>query len=290
MSKWKVKNTIVIILLFLIIISGICIMLYPTISHTINSLHQSRSISTYSEKVDEMGSEAYKAILRQARDYNQYLMDHSTLCQMTAQEKEMYRQCLNVDESGMMGFIEIPAIHVSLPIYHGTDDRVLQTAIGHLEGTSLPVGGESTHCVLSGHCGLLKAKLFTDLNQLKVGDGFFLRILNENMYYQVDQIQITEPTEKEPLQIVHGQDYCTLVTCTPYGINTHRLLVRGRRIMGDEQELQEKMEAEEKEQKRFKVFQDWMQRKGGKKVILLLILTILALFILRELTVLFANI
>lgn len=149
---------------------------------------------------------------------------------LSEEEKAEYESMLNVDSNGIMGYVEIPKINCSLPIYHGTTASVLQTAIGHLEWTSLPVGGESTHCVLSGHRGLPSAKLFTNLDKLNEGDIFMLRVMDEVLTYEVDQILIVEPQQVEALRIVEGQDYCTLVTCTPYGINTHRLLVRGHRI------------------------------------------------------------
>ena len=137
---------------------------------------------------------------------------------------------LDISDNGIMGYIEIPSIKCSLPIYHGVDEAVLQIAVGHIEWTSLPVGGESTHCVLSGHRGLPSAKLFTNLDQLVVGDIFIMRVLDETLTYEVDQIRIVEPQDVEALKIVPGEDLCTLVTCTPYGVNTHRLLVRGHRV------------------------------------------------------------
>lgn len=149
---------------------------------------------------------------------------------MTKEERKEYESLLNVSENGIIGYIEIPVINCSLPIYHGTDETVLQIAVGHIEGSSLPVGGLGTHCVLSGHRGLPSAKLFTNLDKLSEKDTFYIRVLNETLTYEVDQIRIVEPHEVEALEIEPGKDYCTLVTCTPYGINTHRLLVRGHRI------------------------------------------------------------
>lgn len=210
-------------------------MLYPTMSDYVNSLHQSKAISIYTEKVDVMDTEQYEALLEEAREYNKTLSQSEQSYTLTDEQEAEYSKLLNVDEDGVMGYIEIPSIKVSLPIYHGTSDVVLQRAIGHLEWTSLPVGGESTHCVLSGHRGLPSAKLFTNLDKLVIGDTFTLRTLNEVLTYEVDQILVVEPDDTEALKIVSGEDYCTLVTCTPYGINTHRLLVRGHRITSEEE-------------------------------------------------------
>lgn len=184
----------------------------------------------YNETASKLDTAKTQAILDAASQYNARLAQTGMKWQMSAADEKEYESLLNADGSGIMGYINIPKIDVELPIYHGTDDAVLQTSIGHLSGTSLPVGGPSTHCVLSGHRGLPSAKLFTDLDQMKEGDTFTLTILNETLTYQVDQIRIVEPTDLSDLQIVDGQDLCTLVTCTPYGINTHRLLVRGHRI------------------------------------------------------------
>ncbi len=218
------------ILLILIFFAGLALLIYPTLSDYVNSLHQSKAISAYAESVENMDAEKYEAILAEAKQYNTALAQSPQSYERTEEEQEQYSQLLNVDGNGVMGYIEIPSIEVSLPIYHGTSDSVLNSAIGHLDWTSLPIGGESTHCVLSGHRGLPSAKLFTNLDKLVVGDTFLLRALDEVLTYEVDQILIVEPSEIEALQIVPGEDYCTLVTCTPYGINTHRLLVRGHRI------------------------------------------------------------
>lgn len=223
----KHLSTILLIIIFLI---GLSLLLYPTVSEYWNSFHQSRAISGYSEQVAEMDQETYDRLWSEARAYNQSLSGKSMNFTLNEQETKEYESLLNVTGNGMMGYIEIPSIKCSLPIFHGTDDLVLQTSIGHIPGTSLPVGGESTHSVLSGHRGLPSARLFTDLDKLSEGDVFMIRILDETLTYEVDQILIVEPDETEALQIEEGKDYCTLVTCTPYGINTHRLLVRGHRI------------------------------------------------------------
>lgn len=229
------KKHITTILLALIFLAGVALILYPTISDYLNSMHQSQAISTYAQTVEKLDANQYEEILRDAQEYNTTLVTHPNNFKLTDDEKDVYNRMLNLDGKGVMGYIEIPSIQVSLPIYHGTNDSVLQTAIGHLEWTSLPVGGESSHCVLSGHRGLPSAKLFTNLDKLGVGDTFTLRVLDEVLTYEVDQILIVEPKDVDNLQIVEGHDYCTLVTCTPYGVNTHRLLVRGHRIDNPEE-------------------------------------------------------
>ena len=229
------KKHVTTILLALIFLAGVALLLYPTVSDYLNSMHQSQAISTYAQTVEKLDANQYEEILREAQEYNTTLVTHPNNFKLTDDEKDVYNRMLNLDGKGAMGYIEIPSIQVSLPIYHGTNDSVLQTAIGHLEWTSLPVGGESSHCVLSGHRGLPSAKLFTNLDKLVVGDTFTLRVLDEVLTYEVDQILIVEPKDVDNLQIVEGHDYCTLVTCTPYGVNTHRLLVRGHRIDNPEE-------------------------------------------------------
>lgn len=226
----KKKDNYITLLLFLILLAGLSLLLYPSVSDYWNSLHQTRAIATYAEEVANLNQDQYDEIWAAAESYNASLTDRVNAYQLSDAQKEEYQQLLNVSGLGVMGYIEIPEIDVSLPIYHGTEDSVLQVAVGHLEWTSLPVGGESTHCVLSGHRGLPSAKLFTNLDKLREGDTFLLRVLDEILTYEVDQILIVEPQDTAALEIVEGQDYCTLVTCTPYGINTHRLLVRGHRI------------------------------------------------------------
>ena len=223
----KHLSTILLIAVFLI---GLSLLLYPTVSDYWNSFHQSRAIEGYSRQVAKLESESYEQLWQAANAYNRSLLNRQNVYRLTDAQKAEYESLLNVSGTGIMGSIEIPAIDCTLPIYHGTGEAVLQTAVGHLEWTSLPVGGESTHCVLSGHRGLPSAKLFTNLDRLTVGDTFRLRILDEVLTYEVDQMLTVEPQETAALQVVSGQDYCTLVTCTPYGINTHRLLVRGHRV------------------------------------------------------------
>ena len=227
--NWMKKNWTT-ILLVCILLLGVGIFAYPTFSDYWNSFHQSQAVTSYVENVANLDTEQYEALWNEAVAYNKKLAKTGIHWNMTDEEKEEYNEYLKVDDSGIMGYIDIPVIDCSLPIYHGTDESVLQVAIGHIEGSSLPVGGEGSHCVISGHRGLPSARLFTDLDKLVEGDIFILHTLDATLTYEVDQIRIVEPTDLSDLQIEEGKDYCTLVTCTPYGINTHRLLVRGHRI------------------------------------------------------------
>lgn len=222
------------ILLFLIFLIGLSLLLYPTFADWWNSLHQSRAIASYSEAVADIDDDRYKQIWDAAWEYNQSLIDRPNSFLLSEEQRLAYNQLLDVGGTGVMGYIEIPKIGVSLPIYHGTDAAVLQVAVGHLEWTSLPVGGAGSHCVVSGHRGLPSAKLFTDLDKMAVGDQFIMRILDEILTYEVDQVLIVEPHVTEDLLIEAGKDLCTLVTCTPYGINSHRMLVRGHRVTTQE--------------------------------------------------------
>ena len=217
-------------ILVLIFIAGLAILAYPTVSNYWNSFHSSRAIMNYTEAVSGLGKEEYARLYAEAETYNRQMLKRSNPFLPTKAEKASYETLLNVSGSGIMGYLEIPAINVSLPLYHGTDESVLQVAVGHINWTSLPVGGESTHAVLSGHRGLPSAKLFTDLDRLVEGDTFELYILDRILTYEIDQILIVLPEEVSELQVTKGEDYCTLVTCTPYGINTHRILARGHRI------------------------------------------------------------
>ena len=235
MKKKSGKFTTV--LLVLIFLAGLSLLMYPSFSNYWNSLHQTRVIASYAEEVANMNDEEYTEIWQAARDYNNEILSRRNPYVLPDEMRATYESLLNIGGSGIMGYVEIPSIEVTLPIYHGTSDAVLQVASGHLEWTSLPVGGSSTHTVLSGHRGLPSAKLFTDLDELREGDVFMLRVLDEVLTYEVDQILIVLPTDTENLQIVGGKDYCTLTTCTPYGINTHRMLVRGHRIETEEQQV-----------------------------------------------------
>ena len=226
------KKHISTIIFIVVLIAGLSLLLYPTVSDWWNSLHQSRAVAEYAEYV---GNELYQQILDNAYDYNDKLTKKSgNRFIMTEEELETYTNMLDITGTGMIGYLNIPVLQTTLPIYHGTSDSVLSAGIGHLEGSSLPVGGKSTHCVLSGPRGLPSTKLLTNLDKLVVGDLFILHILDETLTYEVDQIRIVEPQDVEELAIIDGMDYCTLVTCTPYGINTHRLLVRGHRVANTE--------------------------------------------------------
>ena len=222
----KNKSTIILILVFFV---GLSVMLYPTISDYVNQLHQTRAVANYAADVDKLSDADYTAYFEAADAFNaQIAADPDAL--YFPDRFPSYESTLDVTGTGIMGYITIEKIGVELPIYHGTSDAVLQVAAGHLEGTSLPVGGASTHAVISAHRGLPSAKLFTNLDQLEVGDTFTITVLDRTLTYEVDNISIVLPTETDSLKVSEGKDYVTLMTCTPYGINTHRLLVRGRRI------------------------------------------------------------
>ena len=226
----KKKSSFVTAILIAALLAGALLLLYPTVSDYWNSFHQSRAIASYAEQVADLDDNTYDQIWADARAYNETLDNSTSRFVMTEEQKKIYEALLNIADNGVMGYIEIPKIKCNLPIYHGTDEAVLQIAIGHVQGSSLPAGGEGTHCVLSGHRGLPSAKLFSDLDQLTEGDVFLLRVLDETLTYEVDQIRTVLPDELDDLAIEEGKEYCTLVTCTPYGINSHRLLVRGHRV------------------------------------------------------------
>jgi sortase A len=223
----KKLSTVVLMIMLLL---GLSLLLYPAVSNYINTLIQSGAINDYTEAAANLSDDEYDEILSQAQAYNEELAKEGIDFEWTDEEDEEYNDTLKISDDGLMSYIEIPKIDVTLPIYHGTSDDVLQVGVGHMEGTSLPVGGESTHCVLLAHRGLPSAKLFSALDKMEEGDTFTLYTLGEELTYEVDQIKIVEPEELDDLQIEEGEDYCTLVTCTPYGVNTHRLLVRGHRI------------------------------------------------------------
>lgn len=226
----KKKSNFTTVILILVMIAGLSLLLYPSVSDYWNSFHQTQAIASYAEEVSGLNEVEYDKLWAEAQEYNEKLAKQDSIFMLPEAQKKEYTKLLDISGTGIMGYIEIPSIRCSLPIYHGTEESALQIAVGHLEWSSLPVGGESTHCVLSGHRGLPSAKLFTNLDQLKEGDVFMLRVLDEVLTYEVDQILIVEPQETGALTIEAGKDLCTLVTCTPYGINTHRLLVRGHRI------------------------------------------------------------
>ena len=221
--------------LIIVLIVGLSLLLYPTFSDWWNSRTQTKLIANYYEVVSQLDTTDYSDLWDSARAYNEDLTLRSNPYLLSEDQREKYTVLLNPGNDGIMGYVEIPEIDITLPIYHGTDDLVLQVAIGHLDWSSLPTGGESTHCVISGHRGLPSARLFTDLDELVVGDYFMLHVLDETLTYEVDQIRIVEPHETEELLIQEGKDLCTIFTCTPYGINSHRLLVRGHRVDNLEQ-------------------------------------------------------
>lgn len=229
-------STIIAILVFVI---GLSLLLYPTVSNYWNSLHQSRVVANYSDALAKMDQKEKQAEIDRAVEYNAGLINNGGRFTPSDSELSEYKSLLNADGTGMMGYVTIPKIQVKLAIYHTVDESVLQIGVGHLEGSSLPVGGASTHCVISSHRGLPSAKLFTDLDKLKKGDYFYLHVYDKVLAYQVDNIAIVEPNDYGLLEIEEGKDLCTLFTCTPYGINTHRLLVRGHRVenMMDEKNL-----------------------------------------------------
>lgn len=220
-------STIVFIIIF---ITGLSLLLYPTVSDWYNSLFQIEVIESYAQDVGKLDDETYNRLLSEARNYNEVISTKEQNYILSDREQKEYNSLLDISNSGIMGYIEIPVINVKLAIYHGTSEAVLSSGVGHIPGSSLPVGGESTHCVVSGHRGLPSAKLFSNLDELVIGDIFTLYTLEEMLTYEVDKIQIVLPEEIDGLAVKKGKDYCTLVTCTPYGINTHRLLVRGHRV------------------------------------------------------------
>lgn len=229
MRNW-IKKHLLTVILVACLAAGIGLILYPSVANYWNSFHQTQAIVEYGDAVAAMSEEDYEKILDDAREYNKKLGERGIQWKISDEQRAEYERMLRVEGSDAMGYVSIPKIHVKLPIYHGIDETVLQTSIGHLEATSLPVGGKSSHCSVSGHRGLPSARLFTDLDMLREGDTWTMTILNETVTYEADQIRIVEPEDLSNLQIEQGKDYNTLITCTPYGINTHRLLIRGHRI------------------------------------------------------------
>ncbi len=225
-----IKKKLSTVILIFIFFMGLSLLLYPIISDYWNSLHQSKAIASYVKSVENLKEDEHESLWKDAVKYNEELYDEKRFVSKYANEEDRYKELLNISDNGIMCYIEIPSINLSLPVYHGVDESILQVAVGHLFGTSLPVGGKNTHTVLSGHRGLPSASLFTNLDQLSIGDTFMLHTLNETLTYEVDQILVVKPDEMQALQIEEGKDLCTLVTCTPYGVNSHRMLVRGHRI------------------------------------------------------------
>ena len=227
MKKRKSISTIIFVLVFLI---GLSVMLYPTVSDMINSVSQSKSITGYQNDVSLMNEKDYSKLLEAANAYNRTLVGNDVRFLPTQEETAEYMKLLNIGQTGVLGYIEIDKIDVHLPIYHSVSNAVLEIGVGHIEGSSLPIGGTATHSILSGHRGLPSARLFTDLDKLEIGDTFVLKVLDETLTYEVVEIKTVEPSEVESLEIDRKKDLCTLVTCTPYGVNSHRLLVTGSRV------------------------------------------------------------
>ncbi|MBR3326390.1 MAG: class C sortase [Atopobiaceae bacterium] len=223
----KNLSTFVIVLVGLV---GLGMLLYPTVSDWWNTMHQSYAIASYEHAVAEMDTSKQDRMLAEAEAYNAKLAQTGQLWSMTDAQKKQYESILDVTGTGIMGYVDIPKINITLPIYHDTRDSILQIAIGHLAGTSFPVGGTGSHCCITGHRGLPSARLFTDLDLMETGDLFTVTVLDRTLTYEVDQIHIVLPAELDDLAIDPKQDYLTLITCTPYGVNSHRLLVRGHRV------------------------------------------------------------
>ena len=242
-KKKKKKITIKDIIRLIVLLVAFSVLLYPTFSSYLNEKNGSKVVSYYDEESVKLSKAEKEQMLEDARAYNQEMLGNIDLIDPFSQEDveidARYEELLNVDGSGMMGYIRIPKINIELPIYHGTSETVLQAGVGHFWGTSLPVGGESTHTVLTGHRGLPTKTLFTNIDKLEVGDIFYIKVLDETLAYQIDQILTVLPQETDSLSIEPGKDYATLVTCTPFAINTHRLLVRGERIPYEEATKQE---------------------------------------------------
>ena len=229
MGAFLRKNLVTIILLGMIVV-GLGLIAYPSVADWWNSFHQTRAVAAYASVIADMSHEEYDKILNEATEYNKQIAETGVRWHMSDEEIQEYNSILDITGTGIMAYIDIPKIHVQLPIYHGTDDTILQIAVGHITGSSLPVGGETSHCIVSGHRGLPSAKLFSDLDELVVGDLWTVNVLDQTLTYEVDQIRVVLPTDLKFLEMEDGKDYCTLVTCTPYGVNTHRLLVRGHRV------------------------------------------------------------
>lgn len=236
----KKSSKIVIILIFL---AGLSLLLYPLVANQWNNHRQKQLISNYESVVadkEAAGKIDYAAEMKKAEAYNDALLpsilpDSFAVAEAQTEADSSYENSLNIAGDGMMGIVEIPKIDIKLPIYHGTSDEVLQKAAGHLEGSSLPIGGENTHAVISAHRGLPSASLFTDLDQLEIGDHFLIHVLDETLCYEVDQILVVDPEDTSALAVEDGEDLMTLLTCTPYGVNTQRLMVRGHRVPYEEQ-------------------------------------------------------
>ena len=223
------KNKLFSIILVVVFLAGLSLLLYPTISNAYNVWLQSKAIAEYSQQASQMDQALYEKEMEKARSYNRDLLERQDPYTLTPEVQQQYESILSITSQGIMAYVQIPTIDVTLPIAHGTSEEILKDKIGHLEWSSLPVGGENTHCVISGHRGLPSAELFTNIDHLQLGDKFYIHVLGQSLEYQVCHIAVVEPEDQRLLQVEEGQDLVTLVTCTPYGINSHRLLVRGIR-------------------------------------------------------------
>ena len=228
------KNKLFYIILVVVFVAGLSLLLYPTISNAYNTWLQSQAIAEYSQQANQMDQALYEQEMAKAQAYNAALLERENPYELSSQLLGQYEDTLALTSQGIMAYVQIPSINVTLPIAHGTSEDVLKDKIGHLEWSSLPVGGKNTHCVISGHRGLPSAELFTNIDHLQLGDKFYLHVLGQSLEYQVYNISVVEPEDQRLLRIEEGQDLVTMVTCTPYGINSHRLLVQGVRIgIGD---------------------------------------------------------
>ena len=246
-KKEKGKRKFSTIFFILVILAGLSLVLYPTVSNYIHSLSYHKVIEDYSEAASRLDKESYNRILESAHSYNAELAENSTIVYtLSDEQRKEYESLLNIMGDGVMGYIDIPKSNINLPIYHGTSEAVLQSGVGHYEGSSLPVGGESVHTILSGHTGLPSSKLFTDIRELEVGDKFTLHVLNETLTYEIENIEVVLPEELSKLKIEKGKDLCTLFTCTPYGVNTHRLVVRAHRTENEKTSSNKSGQDEEK--------------------------------------------
>lgn len=278
MNKKTAKYRLATFLIVSHIVAGLGLILYPTISNILKNIAFQNSIHSYTAVVAELGEDIRNEYLTAAQLHNQNLADRGgPFARLADDEYAAYEKLLSIPDSDIIAYVIIEKINVSLPIYHGTSDDVLQNGIGHLEGTSLPIGGKSTHSVISGHRGLPSATLFTNVDRLVIGDTFNIRVLNETLTYEVDKITSVEPNDWSQLQIVEGMDYCTLLTCTPYAVNTHRLLVRGHRIeTPPEQELKTKVQ--------------WYQAVADQNWKLILLIAFAGVLILAIITVITVSI
>lgn len=235
-KKNKIISTVITVSLVVFLVAGLIVLIYPSFSDWWNTMHATRSIADYTAAVEAYDDASIMEKISEAEKYNNSLA-LGTNFEMTDEDYAKYEELLDISGTGIMGYVSIPAISVNLPIYHGTSEAVLQVAAGHLAGSSLPVGGKSSHTIISGHRGLPSAKLFTDLDMLVIGDTFSITVLNQVYTYRIDQIKVVLPDDVSELGIQKGKDYCTLITCTPYGINTHRMLVRGHRVENEKEDL-----------------------------------------------------